>query len=362
MPNNPIHEMIAAFAAGCMDKENFVQFRDYILEGGELPPGELGELQNIVAMIPVILELETPDPSLKDKVAKKLIGMKDEIKTKIREERKKTFGTRATKSTAFSEALHEDTADSFTGIKNKTASHYPDTFHSTAKHEIPKEVTKNITAAMKRTDQLNNQPQSLFAPKTQATDLQEIKPPVPDKGSSSFVGWIALLLTIILFGIVGYFTYSSVTALNKKVDELETKLISLRSELAASTAFVNKYVSLIEFFNYKDVTIVNLSSTDPNEKATARVYLAFNEKEGIIEFKDIKALQPNQGYQLWLVGRSQSYSMGVYVPNGNEYMRITAFPFIPQEQIQSLKVTIESNTGSPTPSVQSYLEGPFGRK
>jgi len=26
--------MIAAFAVGCMDKENFIQFKDYLREGG----------------------------------------------------------------------------------------------------------------------------------------------------------------------------------------------------------------------------------------------------------------------------------------------------------------------------------------
>ncbi len=165
-----------------------------------------------------------------------------------------------------------------------------------------------------------------------------------------------------LFCIIGYFSYSSVNDLNRKIEELESRLTSLRSELANSNAFVNKYISLIEFFNYKDVIVINLSATDPNEQASARVFLAYKEKEGLIEFKNVKALQPNQGYQVWLVTRNQSYSMGVYTPNGNEYMRITSFPFIPQEQALAIKVTIESNTGSPTPSVQSYLEGTIGRK
>ena len=361
MPNNPIHEMIAAFAAGCMDKANFVQFKDYLNEGGELPKGELGELQNIVSMIPIILDLETPDPSLKDNVAKKLIGMKDEIKTRIREERGKTFATRMTTSTAFHdlEPQTDSSEVSTKEVKKKATKQYPDTFHSTEKQEIPKEVTKNIAADLKKTEHIQDQPQSIFAPQTRTTERPEIRPPLPEKASSGLVGWIALILTIILFGIIGYFTYSSVESLNKKVDELESKLTSLRSELATSTAFMNKYISLIEFFNYKDVKIVNL--TTPNENASARVFLAFNEKEGLVEFKNVKALQPNQGYQLWLITKNQAYSMGVYIPNGNEYMRITDFPFIPQEQILSLKITIESNTGSPTPSVQSYLEGIFGK-
>ena len=359
MPNNPIHEMTSAFAVGCMDKENFVQFKDYIKEGGELPNGELGELQNIVSMIPIILDLETPDPSLKDKVAKKLIGMKDEIKTRIREERGKTFATRMTASTAFHEtdSKPDDIDKSTKEVKKDKTKHYPDTFHSSEKQKIPKEVTKSVAEELKKSDQ----PQSIFAPQTRSNEMPEIKPPLPEKPSSGLPGWIALFLTIILFGTTAYFTYNSVDSLNKKVSDLESKLTSLRSELATSTSFVNEYNSLIEFFNYKDVKMINLTGTDPTENASARVFLAFSEKEGLIEFKNVKALQPNQGYQLWLVARNQAYSMGVYSPNGNEYIRITSFPFIPQEQIQSFKITIESNTGSPTPSVPSYLEGSFGR-
>jgi len=364
MPNNPIHEMIAAFAVGCMDKENFIQFKDYLSEGGELPKVELGELQNIVSMIPIILDLETPDPSLKDKVAKKLIGMKDEIKTKIREERGKTFATQVTKSTAFGN-IGLDTGDNSAahpGTKKKPTGQYPDTFHSTGKIEIPAQVTENVKSDLQESKLQNDQPQSLFAPKPSTSGIPDVKPPLPEKVPSGLIAWIALLLTIILFSIIGYFTYSLVNDLNRKVEELESKLTSLRSELATSTAFVNKYISLIEFFNYKNVLLVNLSAADPNEQASARVFLAFNEKEGLVEFKNVKALQPNQGYQLWLVTRNQSYSMGVYTPNGNEYMRITSFPFIPQEQAVAIKMTIESNTGSPTPSIQSFLEGAIVRR
>src|SRR3989339_1848838 len=94
MADKALSEMIAAFATGCMDKENYMQFKDYMDEGGNLPKGELGELQNIISMIPVILDLEKPDPTIKDLVAKKLIGMKEEIKTKIIEGKRKTVGTK----------------------------------------------------------------------------------------------------------------------------------------------------------------------------------------------------------------------------------------------------------------------------
>jgi hypothetical protein len=358
MANNPIQEMIAAFAVGCMDKENFIQFKDYLKEEGELPKGELGELQNIVSMIPIILELETPDPSLKDNVAKRLINMKDEIKTKIREDRKKTFATTVTKSSTF--VISKTKANKITAPHAEPelqGEHkFPDTFHSTAKIELPNEFTKSVAHELRSSKIESEQPQSLFAPgvssRSTGTPSQ-----TNEKFSNGLIGWVSLMLSIILFCIVGYFTYNSVSSLNKKVDELESKITSLRGELASSTNFVNNYISVIEFFNYKDVTVVNLNSTAAGDKATARVFLAYEEKEGLVQFKNVKPLQPNQGYQLWLISKGQAYSMGVYVPNGSEYLRITSFPFIPKELIQEIRVTIESNTGSPTPSVQNYLSG-----
>src|SRR4030042_2437502 len=94
MDEKVIHEMMSAFAAGCMDKENYINFKNYIDSQGELPYRELGELQNLTAMVPLILELELPDIKLKDRIAKKLIGMQDEIKAKIKERKTKTRSTK----------------------------------------------------------------------------------------------------------------------------------------------------------------------------------------------------------------------------------------------------------------------------
>ncbi len=360
MANNPIHEMIAAFAVGCMDNENFIQFKDYFKEGGELPKGELGELQNIVSMIPIILDLETPDPTLKDKVAKRLIELKDEMKSKIREERRKTFATRITRSLTFTSSgkITEERKPVKTEVTNTSSKKYPDTFHTSAKIDVPEEITRNVAKELLTTKIGNGQPGSLFEPNLREKS-EEFKPESRDKSGSGFVGWIALMASIILFCIVGYFTYSSVSSLNKKVDELESKTASLRSELATSTNFVNKHISVIEFLNKGNISVIDLRGTEQSENISARVFLAFNEKEGLVQFKNAKTLQPNQGYQLWLISKGQAYSMGVYSPSGSEYMRITTFPYIPREQVQSIMVTIESNGGSPTPSAQSYLSGIF---
>ncbi|NLT50437.1 MAG: hypothetical protein GXX85_05920 [Ignavibacteria bacterium] len=71
MADREIHEMISSFAAGCMDRENFINFKSYMLKGNDLPYRELGELQNTIALLPVILEKELPSEEIKNKILSK---------------------------------------------------------------------------------------------------------------------------------------------------------------------------------------------------------------------------------------------------------------------------------------------------
>ncbi len=74
-------ELIYAGVLGCLDRADQSKLTEYINAGGELP-SNLGEFQNIAAMLPIILQAENPDPELKDKVARKLYRIKDEIREK----------------------------------------------------------------------------------------------------------------------------------------------------------------------------------------------------------------------------------------------------------------------------------------
>jgi len=375
MADKAIHEMISAFAAGCMDKANFVQFKDYIKEGGELPDRELGELQNIISMIPVILDLETPDPVIKDMVAKKLIGMKDEIKTKIiAEKTRATFQTRPGTFIQEKSTL-KDGQHPVVPPKHKTltfSSKTPGSGNSTfvfnenksntftkAKTTwidppqiIPQEKKKVVQAPI-----LSDEPESLITSNANK-EVQESQ----EKNSSFMTGWIAILLSLLLFTILGYYVFTSIESHNRKIDELKDDVTKLRSDLSKANNFIGNNSSLIEFMNYKDIQQVDLKALNANEKATARLLLSFSEKEGLIQFKDAKPLPPNQAYQVWVNCKGQAYSIGTFQPNGSEYLKITAFPFVPKEQIESFRVTISPGTGVQTPPVTSYLIGSFSGK
>jgi hypothetical protein len=362
-----IHEMIAAFAIGCMDKANYMQFKDYLSEGSELPKGELGELQNIISMIPIILDLETPNNTIKDKVAKRLIGMKEEIKTKIIEDKKRS--TRPLAKTAWIDPPSAQTSAKFSGQPKRDDFTFggkkaptgtsafqfgDDRVPSIFEKDVPKKAEpKEPDSIPKRMEQIPEpeSSKSLF----QSKRAEQEKPVQQEKISSGAIGWIAILITIILFSVIGYYTFSTTESLRKQVEELKSDVTVLRTQQATANNFIANYTSLIEFFYYKDIVVYNLVSPDEKEKASAQLLISFNEKEGLIQFKNAKMLPQDQSYQVWAVSKGQAYSIGAYQPMGSEYIKITSFPFLPKEKIDSFKITLEQKDGAQFPSAKVYL-------
>lgn len=376
MADQIVHEMVSAFAAGCMDPDNYAQFKDYLSQGGELPDRELGELQNIVSMIPVILELEQPDAGIKDMVAKKLIGMKEEIKAKLISTKKtnSTFGTAhgISKTGLTPPTRPKMTTLTFASRTTKPVTSPVKSMEEELKKsaELPKSFTETMPPAPPKTSATH--PERLEAirsidEKAHEPELTQTKPTVrqtpliettfdAEKSASSGVaGWIAIMLTIILFMLLGYYTYSSIDSLRKKVDDLSADVTQLKSSIVTANKFVANYNALVEFFNYKDIAMFDLAGSDAAEKGSARLMLSFAEKEGLMQFRNAKALQPNQSYQVWMMSKGQAYSLGAYQPAGSEFIRITSFPFLPKEQISGYEVTVELNGGSATPSSNIYL-------
>jgi hypothetical protein len=373
MEDNSIYEMIAAFAAGCMDKANYIQVKDYLDAGGELPQRDLGELQNIVSMIPVILELEQPSPEIKDMVAKKLIGIKDEIKAKLINEKRRTAST-FTRATSLSKTSINPPQLSALTFANRVTKPIGQT-REISDEEIKRNLGINgdilkqskVFTQLKEpetnTQNFGKEEPPRIVPQKPPTKAKEPEPePQPEKTGSNMAGWIALLLTIILFTVLGYYSFTSVESLRRQIDDLKAEVTSLQSSINTSNNFMANYNSLVQFFNYNDIVVVNLVSPNSDEKGSAKLLFSFNEKEGLIQFQNVKMVSSNQVYQVWMINRGQAYSLGVYRPTGLEYLKITSFPFLPKEQIDSFKVTVESEAGATTPSQNVYLVGSFSIK
>jgi hypothetical protein len=70
--------LLHAFAIGCLEREDYDRMMDYFKSNQDYPWQELGEYQNLVALLPSFLNIEVPDARVKDMVARKLYRLRDQ--------------------------------------------------------------------------------------------------------------------------------------------------------------------------------------------------------------------------------------------------------------------------------------------
>ena len=81
--------MLQAKALGCLDVEENKELQEFIDAGHVFPWDELGSYQKAASLLPLALQLDLPDPELKDRVALKLIKLSEQLRiNKILEEDK----------------------------------------------------------------------------------------------------------------------------------------------------------------------------------------------------------------------------------------------------------------------------------
>lgn len=74
--------LIPAKSLECLDIEDNLFIQSFIDQQKDFPWQELGVYQKIASLLPLALQLEVPDPQLKDSVALKLIKLSEELKAK----------------------------------------------------------------------------------------------------------------------------------------------------------------------------------------------------------------------------------------------------------------------------------------
>jgi hypothetical protein len=87
MENKKKIELIKLSTIGCINEDDQASLNSLLIEDENFPWKELGEFQNLVALLPSALVIEKPNWELKDKVARKLYKLRDEIKSQ-KEEKK----------------------------------------------------------------------------------------------------------------------------------------------------------------------------------------------------------------------------------------------------------------------------------
>ncbi len=88
MENDQLKDLIYAYALGCLDEDNKVKLIEHFNSVESIEWEELGQLQNLTSLLPLLLESENPGIQLKDKIARKFYELREEIKSRRQAEKK----------------------------------------------------------------------------------------------------------------------------------------------------------------------------------------------------------------------------------------------------------------------------------
>ena len=335
MANDAINEMISAFALGCMNDENYKQFRNYIEKNGDMPEGSLGDFQNIISLIPTILDLDLPREELKNDLGKRLIEIQKNIQNKEIEER------RETRIEAEDEFLQQSASTKIFDVNEKRLNY-------------------------SKQSETGNNPRSLPTKKTverkESKEIIKMEAPtaVTQKSSSLslILQWIFSFILLIAVGFLFYLFFDQSDNVAKENAHLTSQIVKLRTDLSRTNNFIYENKEFIDFFNYPNIIIVQLKGLEKSSKETGRLFISFDAGEGLLYLQNMPRIDVEMVYQLWLVSRESTFSLGTFeITPDKKYMKFSGIPFVMKEDIQLFRITKEEKGVTESPNGETVLFG-----
>jgi anti-sigma-K factor RskA len=383
---NEYSDLVSAYSLGCLDKADLLELNEYFQTSNEFPWQELGEYQNLAALLPAILNTESPRQELKDKVARKLYRIKNErqpnrvfgnitpVPSINRNEQSSSAGEKEDLPDYFEQSKPPaNTGIPESGENSKNDLTEKDTQpNSTLKveniqDEIPdEEIPANITpeieddAKINKIDTMEIELKRVSARRKAITNKGEKKPyqlhglsePKSEKkGRGGIIFLIILLVTLLAGFIYFYMNYSSNIEIYKSgVEKLNKQVSDLTNQ-----ASVNKEVQKILLM--KDAHIINLYGSSFDKEGYGKIILSFESSSGFLQLSNLPELKNGMSYQLWMTADGKTVSLGNFIPVNNSYYFPVTFPVQNYKGEIKFFVTMESSSGSPKPSGLVYLIG-----
>ncbi len=387
------NELLQAYALGCLDKEDLFALQEFLGEGGELSWTDLGEYQNLTALLPSILNIESPSLELKDKVARNLYRIRTEKRAK------QNFTKLKTEEPSSKEISQDEKEERLSNVFKRTRSLLEDEAEQTFEELKPKESqnlnvenfelvsTKEKALEMSRPPhetQIQGREQQGFIKKT-IDEKEELKPEISEteeinksskqhkeisltekkhyqlhgiqeteKGKKNSGN---LILTTFLFLIAAagiIFVYVKVTS---EVNVYKSGIEKLNLQIKNLSSQVSDNKEIQKILQSKNVKIINLSGTEINKSGFGKLIISFDNSKGFLQFSNMPALTLDKTYQLWVIINNKFVSLGVFknLAEG-EYFQFTV-PELTNKGETKFLLSEEPSTGSSKPSTKVYLTG-----
>lgn len=209
-------ELIKLSTIGCISEEDQASLNLLMLEDENFPWKELGDFQNLVALIPSALVIEMPSWELKDKVARKLYKLRDEIKSQKEEEKP------VEEPAITTEPLVEEPEEGITFEKNDLDTTEPDFLQAPLHQKIPDEPVLETQSGLEKSktkEPLNKELIERTAKEYISTYFTREIESTQKSVKKSFL--LTLVLFIVVLLLIGFMYFKFSGDLDSKQEEID---------------------------------------------------------------------------------------------------------------------------------------------
>lgn len=365
-------EMIYAFSAGCLDAEENQLFVEYLQSGRNSKEAELGELQNVVSLLPAMLEIERPDIQVKDKVARRLYRLREEVRAKKKQSSKELppEAVHPANENVFAEKVVEKKNVPPIQATGRMTIEQPAVQRENLENRAAAEPAIEISRGGAQYDRVEKpvpQPEiplkdksSFYAP---AAGNEPVSVPVQEEEEEKrkpmgmiFFLAIALIVAVVASVVVYYLMNGELRRDKEQIASLSGQVNTLNNEIVR----LDRNQKVLAVLSARELRTVNLDGTASNPGGFGKLTFLQNGKEGVIQFYNMPPLTNNKVYQLWLLSKGRNYSLGIFKPKREvEYFPLGPVPEVDQAEIDSYNVTLEDGEGKTSPSGKVYLTTTF---
>ena len=215
-------ELIKLSTIGCISEEEQASLNSLMLEDENFPWKELGDFQNLVALIPSALVIEMPSWELKDKVARKLYTLRDEIKSQKEEEKP------VERPAVTTDPLVEEPEEGITFEKNEPETIESDFVQAPPQQEIldePVLETQSVLEKSKTKEPLNKELIERTAKEYISTYFtREIESTQKSVKKSFFLTLVLFIVVLLLIGFMYYKFSGDLESKQEEIDVLKNRL------------------------------------------------------------------------------------------------------------------------------------------
>ena len=386
---NDYYEFLYAYSLGCLDKDDLINLKNFLDSNEDYYWQELGEYQNLSSLLPSVLPVERPDPEVKDKVARKLYRIRNEIKAK-RDKLKKEQKASEGKVEKAIEPKKEETSpvektenkvedfeivtpkekipDNLISVENKkegpTDQIEKKSEESVMDFEKKPEVIENgdtgTTTKNKASDSIAEEkdPSQNVIEKTNIhrhSRIKQIEKKEKTRSRRSLLVMISFLAMLILVAILGYLYFKFSSSIKK----YEARINSLNQDMATLNGRFNQNKDFLAVLSSRSLKTISLSGTDIAKNAFGKLYISLDTNHGFIQASNLPKLQKDEVYQLWIYIYDNYLSLAKFKPADN----MVFFPFDTPQLSESSKVnfilTEEPSNGNLQPGKKIYMTGSF---